>query len=258
MPLRIAIIEDEPATARHLRNMLQDLDPEIEVLKILGGVGESVDWLSANKSSCELLFMDIRLNDGQSFEIFDKVNLEMPVIFVTAFNDFALQAFKTNGIDYILKPFDDAELGQALAKFKRLRHHAPGEDQLQRLREIAGSLKSGGSSYKQSFLVPFRDKLVPLKVEEITWFYTSNELVQAQTVDNKKFNIDSTLEELQEMLDPQQFFRANRQFIVHRNAIREIELYFNSRLVVKMNPDTPENVVISKARVAEFKAWMNA
>ncbi len=258
MALRIAIIEDEPATARNLRYLLQELEPGIEVLKTLGAVAESVEWLSANAASCDLLFMDIRLSDGQSFEIFEKVKLTVPVIFVTAYNDFALQAFKANGIDYILKPFDDDELKQAIAKFKGLRSRLPDEDQLHRLRELAGSLKAAGGGYKQSFLVHFRDKMIPLKVEDITWFYTSNELVQAQTSDNKKLNIDFTLEELQEMLDPVQFFRANRQFIVHRKAIREIELYFNSRLLVKMQPDTPENIVISKARVPEFKAWMNA
>ncbi|WP_343673863.1 LytTR family DNA-binding domain-containing protein [Chitinophaga sp.] len=246
MALRIAIIEDEPATARNLRHMLQDIAPEVEVLTILPGVAESVAWLNDNMQQCELLFMDVRLSDGLSFDIFSQVNVTLPVIFVTAYDDYALQAFKANGIDYILKPFDETELKQSLQKYNRLRDNS-------KVQQLAAQFKT----YKQSFLVHNRDKLIPLSAGNIAWFYTANELVYAGTADNKQYIIDFTMEQLQQQLDPAVFFRANRQFIVQRSAIQEVDFYFNGRLALKVHPAPKEQILISKARVPEFKNWMN-
>lgn len=250
--MRVAIIEDEPATARNLQHILQDAAPDMEVLAILPGVAESVSWLQQHAQQCDLLFMDIRLSDGLSFEIFSQVHLTLPVIFITAFDDYALQAFKANGIDYILKPFDEGELRQALVKYNRLRN----TDGYAQLLKIASSLNT--ASYKQSFLVHSRDKLIPVAVSQISWFYTANEIVYAGTLDNKQHIIDATMEQLQQQLDPANFFRANRQFIVQRKAITEVDFYFNGRLSVKINPAAKEQILISKAKVPEFKQWMNA
>ncbi|MDR3716037.1 MAG: LytTR family DNA-binding domain-containing protein [Puia sp.] len=257
MALRIVIIEDEPATARNLKFLLQEAEPGIEVLAMPAGVTEAVDWLSVHGRECELIFMDIRLNDGLSFGIFDKIRIEVPVIFVTAYNEYALQAFKTNGIDYILKPFDEGELKQALSKFRLLTHPAHPGDGYSRLKQIAEQLSGHKTVHRQSFLVHFRDKMVPVAVPDIAWFYTTNEIVYAQTNDNKKLVIDLTMEQLQDQLDPTVFFRVNRQFIVHRKAIREVDFYFNGRLSLKTVPPSDEKMLISKARVPEFKAWMN-
>lgn len=251
MSLRVAIIEDEPATARNLQRMLQDAASEVEVLTILPGVAEAVNWLQGNAQLCDLLFMDIRLSDGLSFEIFSKVNITVPVVFITAYDDYALQAFKANGIDYILKPFEEEELKQALAKFNRLSNYS-------QLLKIAESLKGNPTTYKQSFLVHTRDKLIPVAASQIAWFYTANEIVYAGTSDNRQFIIDSTMEQLQQQLDPAHFFRANRQFIVQRSAIQEVDFYFNGRLSLKITPPAKEQILISKARVPEFKQWMNA
>ncbi len=256
MPLHVVIIEDEPAAARSLRHLLQEADPNLEVLALLSGVAEAVGWLQQNGPGCDLIFMDIRLSDGLSFDIFDQVKVEAPVIFVTAYNDYALQAFNANGIHYILKPFNEAELLQALEKFKLLKGGGPGNHA--QLRQLAATLKGHSGTYKQSFLVHVRDKLVPLAVQDIAWFYTSDEVVYAQSIDNRRFVIDFTMEQLQQQLNPQDFFRSNRQFIVHRKAITEIDFYFNGRLLVKTNPEPEEKMLISKARVPEFKAWMNA
>jgi two-component system LytT family response regulator len=220
-----------------------------------------VIWLGANSGRCDLLFMDIRLNDGLSLEIFEEVPTDIPVIFVTAYNDYALQAFKANGIDYILKPIGEQELEQALSRFKRLIQREAGTGTAYaQLRQLAESLKGHGSSYKQSFLVHFRDKLIPLSVQDIHWFQSVNETTFARAAENRKLIVDYTLEQLQEQLDPKLFFRVNRQFIVHRKAIREIDFYFNGRLLVKTDPEPePEDkMLISKARVPEFKAWMDA
>ena len=255
MPIRIAIIEDEPATARNLQYLLEEAEPGIKILNILNSVADTIDWLRENEAQCDLLFMDIHLSDGLSFEIFEKVKVNKPVIFVTAYNDYALQAFKANGIDYILKPFDTAELQQAISKFKMFQKDNTVYDNNRQLKRLAETLKT--NNYKQSFLVQFRNKLIPLAVKDIAWFYTSNEIVYVSTLDNKKYNVDFTLEQLQKELDPLHFYRANRQFIVHRKVIKEIDFYFNGRLLIKVQPEPDEKIIISKARVPEFKAWMN-
>ena len=256
MNLPVVIIEDEPATARNLAHLLQEAEPSAEVLAILTGVTESVNWLKENMGRCALLFMDIRLNDGLSFEIFDRVIIEKPVIFVTAYDEYALKAFKAGGIDYLLKPFEAADVVAALQKFKRLAGSAAAQE-YHRVIKITESLRKGTAIYRQSFLVHYRDKLIPVNAKEIAWFYTSNEVVHANTLNNQDYVIEFTLEQLQQELDPQEFFRANRQFIVNRAAIREIEFYFNGRLFVKVSPAPAENIIISKARAPEFKGWMN-
>lgn len=264
MALRIAIIEDEPATARNLKFLLEEIDPNIEVLALLGTIKESVSWLNTHAAQCDLLFMDIRLTDGLSLDILQQTTIQTPVIFVTAFNDYALQAFKANGIDYILKPIGDEELKQALERFKRLTRHQERDQTssqgvnnvYSQLQNLAEQLKDNSSRFRQSFLVHFRDKLLPLNVQDICWFHSVNETTFAQTRD-KKLIVDFTLDHLQDQLDPAIFFRVNRQFIVHRKAITEIDFYFNGRLLLKTIPDADDKMLISKARVPEFKAWMN-
>ncbi|ACU63243.1 LytR/AlgR family response regulator transcription factor [Chitinophaga pinensis] len=257
MSLRVAIIEDEPATARNLRYMIQDVAPDSEILAILSGVGEAVEWLQSHMQQCDLLLMDIRLGDGLSFDIFTKMEVTLPVIFITAYDDYALQAFKANGIDYILKPVDEDDLKHAIAKFKRLRQPLTDTTGYEVLLKMAAGMRESPVAYKQSFLVHNRDKLLPLAASNIAWFYTANELVYAGTADKKEFIIDFTLEQLQQQLDPAIFFRANRQFIVQRSAIQEVDFYFNGRLLLKVNPPAREQILISKARGGEFKNWMN-
>jgi two-component system LytT family response regulator len=257
MPLRVLLIEDEPTNARNLEFMLREADSTVEIAGILPGVEEAVTWFRVHGTECDLVFMDIRLSDGLSFEIFQQVKVQQPVIFVTAYDNYALQAFKANGIDYVLKPFDQDEIQQALQKYYRLYSNAPAVNGQQQIQQLLQALQQGSQAYKQSFLVQFREKLIPLDVAAIAWFYTTNEVVQAHTRDNKQYIIDYTLEQLQQQLNPRLFFRANRQFIVQRSAIQEIELYFNGRLFVRLQPEPAEKVLISKARVPEFKAWLD-
>lgn len=256
--LKIVIIEDEPVTARNLAHMLQVIDDSVQVMAILTGVDDAVNWFLANTDNYDLIFMDIRLADGLSFDIFKRVNLAKPVIFVTAYNNYAIQAFKNNGIDYILKPFDQQEVEQALDKYKNLLGNALSEAGVTNLSQIIEQLNEASKFYKKSFLVHFRDKLVPVETAKIAWFYTANELVYAQTNDARQYVIDFTMEQLEKQLDPALFFRANRQFIINRKEITEVDFYFNGRLSVKIKPAPPENIIISKARVPEFKTWMNS
>jgi two-component system response regulator LytT len=256
--LRVIIIEDEPVSARNLARLINRVDESITIVNILGSVAESVAWFSDAADSFDLVFMDIRLADGLSFDIFKKVKISRPVIFVTAYNDYAIQAFKNNGIDYILKPFDNNEVEQALNKFNSLIPRPVSEQDVFDLDELVSHLNSSAKLHKKSFLVHYRDKLIPLETKNIAWFYTAHELVYAQTIDDRQYMIDFTMEQLERQLDPDQFFRANRQFIVNRKEITEVDFYFNGRLSVKIKPQPPESIIISKARVPEFKAWMNS
>ena len=254
--LRVVIVEDEPVSARNLAYLLQKLNSRIEIVASIETVAEAAAWFAEPGNNYDLIFMDIRLADGVSFDIFKQVNLTKPVIFVTAYNNYAIQAFKNNGIDYILKPFDDAEVQQALDKFSRLTGMA-GEGYASNLEGLMGQLSIGAKQYKKSFLVHFRDKLIPLETIRIAWFYTANELVYAHTTDGRQYVVDFTMEQLENQLDENQFFRANRQYIINRKEITEVEFYFNGRLSIKIKPEPPERIIISKARTPEFKNWMN-
>ena len=199
----------------------------------------------------DLLFMDIHLADGDSFRIFDAVEVTAPVIFTTAYDRYALEAFKVNSIDYLLKPLNAADVQRALGKLMRL---SKGErsDYGSRVRTLAAARR------EQTFLVHVRDKIIPLKREDIAFCYTCNEKVTAYTFAGASYPLDKTLEALQAVLPEADFFRANRQFIVARRAVKEIAVWFGSRLSLSLVLETPERIVISKARVPEFKAWLTS
>jgi DNA-binding LytR/AlgR family response regulator len=254
---RIVIIEDEAVTARNLAHLLQVIDEDIIVVAILSSVGESAAWFKLNTEAYDLIFMDIRLADGISFDIFKKVELTKPVIFVTAYNDYAIQAFKNNGIDYILKPFDEQEIENSLKKFSNLFSLGQKDLNADKIEILLEQLSQINKPHKRSFLVHFREKLIPVETTKIAWFYTSNEIVYAHTMDARQYIMDFTMDQMEQQIDELQFFRANRQFIVNRQAIVEVDFYFNGRLSVKVKPEPAERILISKARVPEFKKWMN-
>lgn len=248
--MRALIIEDETAAAVNLRAILREVAPAIEVLDTLESVEESVAWLRSHPQP-DLLLMDIHLADGESFRIFEAVEVSAPVIFTTAYDCYALEAFKVNSIDYLLKPVNAADVRRALDKLCRL----TGAE-----RAAYGSrVRSMASRAADSvFLVQVRDKIVPLRRDDVAYFYTSNEKVTACTHDGVVYPLDKTLEALQTQLPEADFFRANRQFIVARCAVRDIAVWFGSRLALTLVPPAPERIVVSKARVPEFKAWLRA
>jgi two-component system response regulator LytT len=256
--LRIVIIEDEQATARSLAGLLERLEETVEIISMLDSIDKASQWFVAHQDGYDLVFMDIRLADGLSFEIFKQTPVTRPVIFVTAYNDYAIEAFKNNGIDYILKPFNEQEVGRAMHKFKTLitpSTHEPAELKFTRL---LAQFNAGVRAYKRSFLLHYRGKLLPVETTKIAWFHTSQELVYAHTEDGREYHVEFTLEQLEEQLDPGQFYRANRQFIINRQSILEVEFYFNGRLLIKLKPEPPERVLISKARAQAFRQWMNS
>lgn len=256
MSINIAIIEDEPAIARNLEFTLKELNPEIQVLNKMDSVKSSVDWLQENMDACDLLFMDIRLTDGLSFDIFKIIKPSVPVIFITAYDHYALEAFKVNGLDYILKPFERDEVANALQKFRDTRGiKSTGNDKIQ---ELLNYLQiNENKSYREAYLVHFQNKLIPLPVEKIHWFFTEQEVVYAHTSDGKKYIIDSTLDKILAEISPKLFYRANRQFIVQRWAVKDIDFYFNGRLIINVEPRPHEKIIVSKAKAPEFKKWLD-
>ncbi|QJB37434.1 response regulator transcription factor [Chitinophaga oryzae] len=254
-PLRIVLIEDEAATARNLEYILSAIKPSIEIMATLTGVTEGVEWLTAN-NGYDLIFSDIRLADGLSFEIFKEINTVKPVIFVTAYNDYAIEAFRNNGIDYILKPFDEDEIRRALTKYDTL--IAPGREvQQAKIAALLQQLQSATKNYKNSFLFHHCGRLIPVETAKIHWFYTANDIVYAHTADGRQFIAPSKLEQLERQLDPGLFFRANRQFIINRHAVGTVAYFFNGRLEVIIHPSPQEQVLVSKARAMLFRKWLD-
>lgn len=197
--------------------------------------------------------MDIHLADGSAFEIFEHTDITCPIIFTTAYDEYALRAFKVNSIDYLLKPIGEEEMRAALAKLKQLRTVRPAEPDL---RTLMRTLKRE-ENYKTHLLVPVKgDKLLPLAVNTVCCFYITDGIVKAVTMQGGEYVINRTLDELADCLEPKRFFRANRQYLVAREAVKDISLWFNKRVIVNLQVATPEKIVVSKNRVGEFKEWL--
>lgn len=255
--MNVVIIEDEPLISQDLESILSELDHSISVLKILSSVKESVAWLEENQLSCDLLLMDIHLTDGLSFEIFNKVESNTPIIFITAYDQYALEAFKVKGIDYLLKPFDRTKIKKSIEKFKSLTErglYTINSGSLKNLMEMITSKKS--TEVRNSYLIYYRDKLTPLAVKDISWFYKSNLGTYACENKNKRHIIDGTLDKIQNEVSSEDFYRVNRQFIVQKSAIEDIDFYFNGRLIVNVLPKPDEKIIVSKAKATNFKNWL--
>ena len=248
--MKILIIEDETAAAQNLSAILKEIAPDVEILDIIDTVVDSVEWFRSNPMP-DLVFMDIHLSDGKSFRIFDSVKVDEPIIFTTAYDQYALEAFKVNGIDYILKPINEQDVSRAIDKWKMLTN-ADRSAYVERVDTMAQTERVE----QQTFLVRFRDKIIPLSCDDIAFFYTSDERVSAYNFKGERYPIERTLEALQGILPQNVFFRANRQFIVSREAVKDISVWFGSRLLLNLTLETPEKIIISKARVPEFKAWL--
>lgn len=249
-PLKIVIVEDEPAASSQLQFLLGQIDIPVEVIHIIEGVEEGLAWFQQNTIP-DLILSDIQLSDGVSFEIYEKIPLETPIIFTTAFDEYAIRAFKLNSIDYLLKPIDQEALTAAIQKFKnqQLYHYSQLQSLLAQQAFIA-------KNYRQSFLVKFRDKLIPIKAEDFAFFYIDQGIVYGQLLDGKKYSLEYKLEDLEQQLDPAYFVRANRQFILSRDCVVTIESYPHSRVNIQTQPKAPSDIVISKEKVTWFKKWL--
>jgi two-component system response regulator LytT len=250
--LKTVIIEDEKPSARRLSRMVEGL--EISNLALLHSVEEAITWFKLNEHP-DIIFLDIQLSDGLSFEIFEAVNVNSAIIFTTAYDAYALKAFKLNSIDYLLKPIDKEELAIAVNKFKTLNLKPPGID-IEAIQQLLSQQKA--PVYKTRFSVKVGQHLKLIEVSDISCFYSENKSTLIQTSENRSFVLDSNLDQLESDLNPAQFFRVSRKFIVNIKAIKDIISYTNSRLEIKLNPAIKEfNIIVSRERVKAFKEWLN-
>lgn len=250
--MRVVIIEDETAAAQNLAAILRKILPDVEVVATIDTVVDSVEFFRLSPA-LDLVFMDIHLADGASFRIFDSVDITVPIIFTTAYDQYALEAFKVNSIDYLLKPINEEGVRRAIEKWQRL----SSADRTEYASRVSHTAHSQSPS-QQTFLIHFRDKIIPLQSQDIAFFHTFEERVSAYCFDGNKYFVEQTLESLQGRLSSQHFFRANRQFIISRKAVKDISVWFGSRLSVNLTVETPEKIVVPKARVHEFKSWILA
>ncbi len=253
---RIVIIEDETAAAVNLQAILRECCPEAEVEAVLEGVEEGVDWLESHPAP-DLIFADIHLSDGNSFRIFERTEISSPVIFTTAYDQYAIEAFHVNSIDYLLKPINPADLTRALEKLRRLTQ-AERDSAQDRIRSLEAATAHPAASTQEIFLIQQRDRIIPLQRREIACFHTADEHVSAYDLTGRSYPVGMTLDALSTRLPERDFFRANRQFIVSREAIRDISVWFGGRLTLHLKVEVPERIVIPKARVKEFKTWLTA
>ena len=253
--MKVLIIEDEYGVAKNLCDILQEVDKNIEILAIIETVKESVKWIESNPKP-DLGFFDIRLADGDSFKIFEQIKIEFPVIFTTAYDQYALKAFKVNSIDYILKPVDKKSLEAALNKYESFykKENIVNNEILLRTIEELRSLNT--KNYKKTFLIHNKDRILPLSTENIAFFYLQNDIVYCMTHDNKQFFIDQSLDKIEGQVNPEQFFRANRQYIISRKAVKAAVQYFQRKLKLDLSPTPKEDVFISKTKAYIFKKWL--
>jgi DNA-binding LytR/AlgR family response regulator len=249
--MNILIIEDEKPAANRLIKLLEVHFPGTFPIANLDTVARAVAWFGQNPEP-DLIFCDIQLADGISFEIFEKVKLSTPIIFTTAYDQYAIKAFQVNAIDYLLKPIDPVELAKAVEKFKS-RQVKPVLD----LDILKSLLQPEKKSYKSRFLVRFGEKIQSIPIEETAFFFSEERVTFLQTSEGKKFVLDSTLEQVEAAVDPSIFFRINRKYLCRVDAVEEVLSYSNSRLKLKLKNSSDKDILISREKVVEFKNWLD-
>jgi two-component system response regulator LytT len=258
--MKVLIIEDEELAVKKLQKTLASVDPGAEVVGVADSIRSSVNWLQNNPTP-DLILMDIELADGQSFEIFDKVEVKSTVIFTTSYDEYALKAFKVNSIDYLLKPVQKEDLQAALDKLKNIRSMYTNNNSSTASLNVDSLVKElqqklQPKEFRKRFLVKHAQKLVSVDVEEIAYFYSDGRLNFFKTTDNRKFVVDYTMDDLEEMLDPDQYFRISRAFYVSVNCIDQIHDYFGNRLLLHLKPAVDKEAIVSREKVTDFKKWM--
>lgn len=250
--MNIIIIEDEKPAARLLQRKIEKL--ELHVNTLLHSVEESMNWFQ-NNSHPDLIFLDIQLSDGLSFEIFEQINIKSAVIFTTAYDEYALRAFKLNSIDYLLKPIDEEELATAISKFKnQFQQHNINSLDFEAIKRMLVNPVS--KEYRKRFSVKIGQQLKVIDVAEIECFYSENKGTYIHTLDNRDYLIDSSLEVVESELNPKDFFRINRKFIIPMQSVKEIQVYSNSRLKISLPTYKVDEVIVARERVSDFKEWL--
>lgn len=247
--MNVLIVEDETTAYENMVDLLAQVDPNIHVVGNTESIRQTIKWLGEHEAP-DLIFMDIHLSDGSAFVIFDEIRIEIPIIFTTAYDRYAIEAFKVNSIDYLLKPVKEDDMRRALTKFSKWGR----PDISQYLSQIAQMVSK--PNYSDKILIPYKDKLLPVSLSEIACFYTADKNTFVFLKNGMKYPYGKTLDQIYSTLNPHDFFRANKQFIVSRNSVSNITIWFDSRLLVSLEVDTPERIYVSKNKASEFKAWM--
>lgn len=254
--MNVVIIEDEHLTAQRIATLLREIDPGIEIRAVIDSVKRSVEWFSANEKP-DLVFMDIQLADGLSFDIFDHVRIEAPVIFITAFQEYAIRAFKVNSVDYLLKPLSEEDLQRALEKYRRYYDQeisipAIGGDLLQSIRDMISR------PFKSRFMVRVGDHIRTLESDDILYFYSLQKGTYLHSTDKHNYVVDYTLGKLEELLDPRVFHRINRRYLISHRAIKDVITLSGSKLKVELLHSEDGEIYISRDRLVSFKEWLDS
>lgn len=255
--MKILIIEDELPAAEKLELLLKRYDSQIEILKRITTVEKSVAYLKENQANIDLIFLDIQLTDGLSFDIFKSIQVETPIIFTTAFHEYAIDAFKLNSIDYLLKPLNYDDLSKAMDKINSLKVNLPSNESVSNisLEQLTQLISAKDQNYKTRYLVKIGEHIKSITTNDICFFYAEGRTVFIITNEKRKFIVDYTLEELSNQLNPQKFFRANRSFIINFDYITDVVVYSTSRLQVKFPHEFEKEIIVSREKVSDFKAW---
>lgn len=256
--MNILIVEDEDLAVKKLKKTLLSVDETATIVGEADSIKTTVNWLQSNPSP-DLILMDIELADGQSFEIFNQVQVKSPVIFITSYDEYALKAFKVNSVDYLLKPVQKEDLQAALEKYHDMKKMYTAEPARQVLiedlvKELQQKLQT--KEYRKRFLVKHGQKLVSVELDDIAYFFSDGRLNFFKTTDNKKFVVDYTMDELNDMLDPDKYFRISRSFFISVNSVAQIHDYFGNRLMLQLKPETEKEAIVSREKVTEFKNWL--
>ncbi|HZF64114.1 MAG TPA: LytTR family DNA-binding domain-containing protein [Chitinophagaceae bacterium] len=257
--MKILIVEDEELAVKKLTKTVSAVDEKAEIIGVADSIKSTVEWLENNPAP-DLILMDIELADGQSFEIFNLTQVKSPVVFTTSYDEYALQAFKVNSIDYLLKPVQKEDLQLAMNKYQQMKQmYQKGENKPesnidQIIKELQQKLQP--KEYRKRFLVKLSQKLVSIEVEDIAYFFSDGRLNFFKTFDNKKFIVDYTMDELEEMLDPNLYFRISRSFFVSIDSVDQIHDYFGNRLLLHLKPEIDKESIVSREKVSDFKKWM--
>ncbi len=252
--MRVAIIEDETLAARYLTKVLSETDDTIDVVAVLDSTEAAVSFLES-KPEVDLIFMDIELGDGQSFDIYEKVKTDIPVIFITAYREHALKAFKLNSIDYLLKPVDKQELLNALEKYRKM-HSSSGKASGNVVDILKKIQAKHADPYRKRYLAKSGTRLISVDINEVAYFYVKDRLQYIKTRTDKDYIIDWRMDEIEPDIDPEQFFRVNRQFILGYNTIKKVHTWFNGKLKIEVAPVAHEEIVVGRLKAGEFKKWL--
>ena len=256
--MQILIVEDEDLAVKKITKTLHEVNASAEIVGVTDSIDATAAWLQNNVTP-DLILMDIELSDGQSFEIFSRIQVKSPVIFTTSYDEYALKAFKVNSIDYLLKPIQKEDLRAALNKYEQMKQaysttDTPALNMDTLVKELQQKLQP--KEFRKRFLVKHGQKLVSIDIEEIAYFFSDGRLNFFKTYDNRKFVVDYTMDELEDMLDPERYFRISRSFYVSVNSIDQIHDYFGNRLILGLKPDLDKEAIVSREKVTDFKKWM--